>query len=96
MVEKQVTILPRIIQTVFGLTLMAWVTNIVILNRAVVIGAAKAMETAGNSAALSEGAQNYVDTWANAEPGLMANPISALFLLSALLIIILPLWVKPN
>ena len=96
MVEKEVTILPRIIQTVFGLTLMAWVTNIVILNRAVVIGAAKAMETAGNSAALSEGAQKYVDTWANAEPGLMANPISALFLLSALLIIILPLWVKPN
>ena len=96
MVEKEVTILPRIIQTVFGLTLMAWVTNIVILNRAVVIGAAKAMETAGESSALSEGAQNYVDTWANAAPGLMANPISALFILSAVLIIILPLWVKPN
>ena len=96
MVEKEVTILPRIIQTVFGLTLMAWVTNIVVLNRAVVIGAAKAMETAGESAALSEGAQNYVDTWANAAPGLLANPIGALFLLSALLIIILPLWVKPN
>ena len=96
MVEKEVRILPRIIQTVFGLTLMAWVTNIVILNRAVVIGAAKAMETAGESSALSEGAQNYVDTWANAAPGLMANPISALFILSAVLIIILPLWVKPN
>ena len=96
MVEKEVRILPRIIQAVFGLTLMAWVTNIVILNRAVVIGAAKAMETAGESSALSEGAQNYVDTWANAAPGLMANPISALFILSAVLIIILPLWVKPN
>ena len=96
MVEKEVTILPRIIQTVFGLTLMAWGTNIVILNRDVVIGAAKAMETAGESSALSEGAQNYVDTWANAAPGLMANPISALFILSAVLIIILPLWVKPN
>ena len=33
MVEKEVTMLPRIIQTVFGLTLMAWVTNIVVLNR---------------------------------------------------------------
>jgi hypothetical protein len=94
MVDKNVSMLPRIIQTVFGLTLMAWVTNIVVLNRAVVIGAAKAMETVGESTALSEGAQNYVDTWANAEPGLMANPIGALFLLSALLIIILPLWVK--
>src|SRR6056300_692175 len=92
MVDKNVSMLPRIIQTVFGLTLMAWVTNIVVLNRAVVIGAAKAMETVGESTALSEGAQNYVDTWANAEPGLMANPIGALFLLSALLIIILPLW----
>jgi hypothetical protein len=96
MVDKNVSMLPRIIQTVFGLTLMAWVTNIVVLNRAVVIGAAKAMETAGESTALSEGAQNYVDTWANAEPGLMANPIGALFLLSALLIIILPLWVKAD
>ena len=96
MVDKNVSMLPRIIQTVFGLTLMAWVTNIVVLNRAVVIGAAKAMETAGESTALSEGAQNYVDTWANAEPGLMANPIGALFLLSALLIIILPLWVKSD
>ena len=96
MVDKNVSMLPRIIQTVFGLTLMAWVTNIVVLNRAVVIGAAKAMETAGESTALSEGAQNYVDTWANAEPGLMANPIGALLLLSALLIIILPLWVKAD
>ncbi|KRP00463.1 MAG: hypothetical protein ABS20_01380 [SAR86 cluster bacterium BACL1 MAG-121022-bin58] len=96
MVDKNVSMLPRIIQTVFGLTLMAWVTNIVVVNRAVVIGAAKAMETAGESTALSEGAQNYVDTWANAEPGLMANPIGALFLLSALLIIILPLWVKAD
>ena len=96
MVDKNVSMLPRIIQTVFGLTLMAWVTNIVVLSRAVVIGAAKAMETAGESTALSEGAQNYVDTWANAEPGLMANPIGALFLLSALLIIILPLWVKAD
>ena len=96
MVDKNVSMLTRIIQTVFGLTLMAWVTNIVVLNRAVVIGAAKAMETAGESTALSEGAQNYVDTWANAEPGLMANPIGALFLLSALLIIILPLWVKAD
>ena len=96
MVDKNVSMLPRIIQTVFGLTLMAWVTNIVVVNRAVVIGAAKAMETAGESTALSEGAQNYVDTWANAEPGLMANPIGALFLLSALLIIILPLWVKSD
>ena len=96
MVDKNVSMLPRIIQTVFGLTLMAWVTNIVVLNRAVVIGAAKAMETAGESTALSEGAQNYVDTWANVEPGLMANPIGALFLLSALLIIILPLWVKAD
>ena len=96
MVDKNVSMLPRIIQTVFGLTLMAWVTNIVVLNRAVVIGAAKAMETVGESTALSEGAQNYVDTWANAEPGLMANPIGALFLLSALLIIILPLWVKAD
>lgn len=96
MVDKNVSMLPRIIQTVFGLTLMAWVTNIVVLNRAVVIGAAKAMETAGESTALSEGAQNYVDTWANAELGLMANPIGALFLLSALLIIILPLWVKAD
>ncbi len=96
MVDKNVSMLPRIIQTVFGLTLMAWVTNIVVLNRAVVIGAAKAMETAGESTALSEGAQNYVDTWANAEPSLMANPIGALFLLSALLIIILPLWVKAD
>ena len=96
MVDKNVSMLPRIIQTVFGLTLMAWVTNIVVVNRAVVIGAAKAMETAGESTALSEGAQNYVDTWANAELGLMANPIGALFLLSALLIIILPLWVKAD
>ena len=96
MVDKNVSMLPRIIQTVFGLTLMACVTNIVVVNRAVVIGAAKAMETAGESTALSEGAQNYVDTWANAEPGLMANPIGALFLLSALLIIILPLWVKAD
>ncbi len=96
MVDKNVSMLTRIIQTVFGLTLMAWVTNIVVVNRAVVIGAAKAMETAGESTALSEGAQNYVDTWANAEPGLMANPIGALFLLSALLIIILPLWVKAD
>ena len=96
MVDKNVSMLPRIIQTVFGLTLMAWVTNIVVLNRAVVIGAAKAMDTVGESTALSEGAQNYVDTWANAEPGLMANPIGALFLLSALLIIILPLWVKAD
>ena len=96
MVDKNVSMLPRIIQTVSGLTLMAWVTNIVVLNRAVVIGAAKAMETVGESTALSEGAQNYVDTWANAEPGLMANPIGALFLLSALLIIILPLWVKAD
>ena len=96
MVDKNVSMLPRIIQTVFGLTLIALVTNIVVLNRAVVIGAAKAMETAGESTALSEGAQNYVDTWANAELGLMANPIGALFLLSALLIIILPLWVKAD
>ena len=96
MVDKNVSMLPRIIQTVFGLTLMAWVTNIVVVNRAVVIGAAKAMETAGESTALSEGAQNYVDTWANPELGLMANPIGALFLLSALLIIILPLWVKAD
>jgi hypothetical protein len=96
MVDKNVSTLPRIIQTVFGLTLMAWVTNIVILNRAVVIGAAKAMETAGESAQLSDGAQNYVDTWASADPSLMANPIGALFLLSALLIIILPLWVKAD
>ena len=96
MVDKNVSTLPRIIQTVFGLTLMAWVTNIVILNRAVVIGAAKAMETAGESTQLSDGAQNYVDTWASADPGLMANPIGALFLLSALLIIILPLWVKAD
>ena len=33
MVDKNVSMLPRIIQTVFGLTLMAWVTNIVVLNR---------------------------------------------------------------
>ena len=94
MVDKEVSTLPRIIQTVFGLSLMAWVTNLVIINRAVVIGAAQNMERAGQSEALSIGAQNYVDTWAAADPSLMGNPIGMLFLISAALIIILPLWVK--
>ena len=73
---------------------MAWITNLVIINRAVVIGAAQNMERAGESVELSAGAQNYVDTWAAADPSLMGNPLGMVFLISAALIIILPLWVK--
>ena len=95
-VEKGVNSLGKIIMSLFALSVFAsgWTIFTNIGNQR--IGHAVAFQGLKDSGVeISPLAQGFIDQWGT-EALTMPNPIGVVFLVSALLIAILPLWVKTD
>jgi hypothetical protein len=91
--DKGATMLGKIIVSVFGLCAVAMNVLFLMQAQAVYINTTKAFVALRDSGAeISANATSFANTYSASEPALSNTPVFSVMLLSALAIILVPMW----
>ena len=92
--EENKTLFGKVLLTLFGGSVILWGIQVNLMaqaNWSVTANAFKSMKEAGTE--VSDGAMKFAETWGG-EPSLLNQPLTIVFFLSALAIILYPIWFK--